>query len=179
MFSFAQNHHMKRIPRLVLILVLIFANIGCDQITKKLAREQIKEYETIEVIGEYLILTKTENTGAFLGMGSDFPPIVRTLLLLILPILVMVGVFIYLLRTNDLSQINVIGLSFIVGGGIGNLYDRILYGSVTDMVFIDLQFAHTGIFNLADVSVMVGTGLIIIDQFVLNRNPKKPGKASA
>ena len=62
-----------------------------------------------------------------------------------------------------------IALSFIVGGGIGNIYDRIVYGSVTDMVFIDLQFAHTGIFNLADVSVMIGTGIILIEQFL----PKK------
>ena len=170
---------MKRIPKLVLIFGLIFANIGCDQVTKKLAREQIKEYETIEVIGEYLILTKTENTGAFLGMGSDFPPLVRKLLLLVLPLLVMVGVFIYLVRTKDLSQTNIVGLSFIVGGGIGNLYDRILYGSVTDMVFIDLQFAHTGIFNLADVSVMVGTGLIVLDQFVFNRKSKNGDKAVA
>lgn len=170
---------MKRIPKLVLIFVLIIANIGCDQVTKKMAREQIKEYETIEVIGEYLILTKTENTGAFLGMGSDFPPLVRKLLLLVLPLLVMLGVFVYLIRTKDLSQTNIVGLSFIVGGGIGNLYDRILYGSVTDMIFIDLQFAHTGIFNLADVSVMVGTGLIVLDQFVLNRKSKDGDKAVA
>ena len=170
---------MKRIPKLVLIFGLIFANIGCDQVTKKMAREQIKAYETIEVIGEYLILTKTENTGAFLGMGSDFPPLVRTLLLLVLPLLVMVGVFVYLIRTKDLSKANIVGLSFIVGGGIGNLYDRIVYGSVTDMIFIDLQFAHTGIFNLADVSVMVGTGLIVLDQFVFNRKSKNGEKAVA
>ncbi|MBO6763224.1 MAG: signal peptidase II, partial [Roseivirga sp.] len=110
-----------------------------------------------------------ENPGAFLGMGSDLSPILRTLLLLILPGIVMVAVTVYLFRNKEMSMINLWALSFIVGGGIGNLYDRILYGQVTDMIFLDFQFAHTGIFNMADVSVMVGTGLILLDQFL----PKK------
>ena len=156
---------MKKIPRIALILIIIFANIGCDQITKKLARENLEYNTTEEVIGDYLILTKVENKGAFLGMGSELSPVLRTILLLVLPSLVMIGVFVYLIRTKDLNMISIWALSFIVGGGIGNLYDRILYGQVTDMLFIDLKFAHTGIFNMADVSVMVGTGLILLDQF--------------
>lgn len=160
---------MKKIPRIALILILIFANIGCDQITKKLARENLEYNTTEEVIGDYLILTKVENKGAFLGMGSELSPVLRTILLLVLPSLVMIGVFVYLLRTKDLNMISIWALSFIVGGGIGNLYDRILYGQVTDMLFIDLKFAHTGIFNMADVSVMVGTGLILLDQFTAKK----------
>ena len=68
-----------------------------------------------------------------------------------------------------MTKISLWGLSFIAGGGIGNIFDRMVYGSVTDMLFIDLQFAHTGIFNVADVSVMIGTGLILLEQFL----PKK------
>lgn len=160
---------MKKIPRIALILIIIFANIGCDQITKDLARKNIEYHETIQVIGDYLILTKVENPGAFLGMGSELSPALRTILLLILPCIVMVAVGVYLIRNKQMSMINLWALSFIVGGGIGNLYDRILYGQVTDMIFMDFQFAHTGIFNMADVSVMVGTGLILLEQFL----PKK------
>ncbi|NVK83890.1 MAG: signal peptidase II [Cytophagia bacterium] len=160
---------MKKIPRIALILIIIFANIGCDQITKDLARKNIEYHETIQVIGDYLILTKVENPGAFLGMGSELSPVLRTILLLILPCIVMVAVGVYLIRNKQMSMINLWALSFIVGGGIGNLYDRILYGQVTDMIFMDFQFAHTGIFNMADVSVMVGTGLILLEQFL----PKK------
>lgn len=160
---------MKKIPRIALILIIIFANIGCDQITKDLARKNIEYHETIQVVGDYLILTKVENPGAFLGMGSELSPVLRTILLLILPCIVMVAVGVYLIRNKQMSMINLWALSFIVGGGIGNLYDRILYGQVTDMIFMDFQFAHTGIFNMADVSVMVGTGLILLEQFL----PKK------
>ena len=94
---------MKKIPRLALILVIIFANIGCDQITKDLARKNLEYHETVEVLGEYLILTKVENQGAFLGMGSTLPPALRTILLLILPSIVMVAVFVYLIRNKDIS----------------------------------------------------------------------------
>ncbi|OEK04743.1 signal peptidase II [Roseivirga misakiensis] len=165
---------MKKIPRVALVLIIVLSNIGCDQITKKITRDRIEYNETIEVIGKNLILTKVENTGAFLGMGSSLSPIMRTILLLVLPTVVMLGLLFYLLRYKDITQISVVALSFIVGGGIGNIYDRIVYGSVTDMLYIDLEFAHTGIFNLADVSVMVGTGLILVEQFL----PKKKAETA-
>ena len=169
---------MNKIPRVALVLILIFANIGCDQITKVMARNQIEYNETIEVIGKNLILTKVENTGAFLGMGSEMHPTLRVLLLLILPAVVMIGLLYYVLKNKELSMMSVWALSFIVGGGIGNVYDRIVYGSVTDMIFLDFEFAHTGIFNMADVSVMIGTGLILLEQFMPKKKTEEE-KASA
>ncbi|MBO3697438.1 signal peptidase II [Roseivirga sp. E12] len=166
---------MKSIPRTALIIIIILANIAVDQVTKKMTRDRIEYNETIEVIGEYLILTKVENEGAFLGMGSSLSPTMRKVLLLILPAGVMIALFVYLIRNKEITSMSMVALSFIVGGGIGNVYDRIVYGSVTDMVFIDLQFAHTGIFNLADVSVMIGTGIILVEQFL----PKKKNEAPA
>ncbi len=151
------------IKRIVLILTLIILNIGCDQISKKMVRDQVEFRSTTEIIGEKFILTNVENTGAFLGMGSELNPIVKIILLLILPVVVLLLVLRYLLIKEDLDSSSLIGLSFIVGGGIGNLYDRILYGSVTDFFHIDLGgIFKTGIFNMADVSVMVGMGFILL-----------------
>ena len=56
-----------------------------------------------------------------------------------------------------------IGMCFLIGGGIGNIIDRLLYGSVTDFLHIDFGLFRTGIFNLADVSIMVGIGILIIN----------------
>jgi signal peptidase II len=160
----------SNITRIIAILAIIIVNIGCDQITKDMARTQIEYNERIEVIGDNLILTKVENSGAFLGMGSGLSPVMRTILLLVLPGIVMIGLLVYLLRTKELTKIAIVGLAFIVGGGLGNLYDRVLYGSVTDMVHIDLGGVfRTGIFNAADVSVMVGTGLILLEQFLTRK----------
>jgi signal peptidase II len=56
----------------------------------------------------------------------------------------------------------IIGISFIIGGGIGNIFDRIVHGSVTDFLHIDMGIFKTGIFNLADVSIMFGTACILV-----------------
>ena len=59
-----------------------------------------------------------------------------------------------------------LGLACVLGGGIGNLYDRVLYGSVTDFLHIDFGLFQTGIVNLADVSIMVGAGLLAMEMFL-------------
>ena len=152
-----------KVLRTLLIVLLIAANIGCDQVSKAIARDKIEYRERIEVMGDYLVLTKVENTGAFLGMWSDLPQWLKNILLLGLPALVMVGLFVYLLRKQGMSRATLVALTSIVGGGVGNLYDRMRYGQVTDFLYMDFQLFHTGIFNMADVSVMVGTGLILVE----------------
>ncbi len=155
-----------RVVRTLSIILLIVANIGCDQVSKSMAREQIEYGEQIEVAGRALMLTKVENRGAFLGMGSNLPEWLKNILLLGLPGVVMIGIFVFLLIKPDLTKTTIAGLTFIVGGGIGNLYDRILYGEVTDFLHMDFGGVfRTGIFNMADVSVMVGTGLILLESF--------------
>lgn len=149
----------------ILILLIVLLNVGCDQASKKVAREQLSYHEEIQVLGPQLIITKVENTGAFLGMGNQLPNWAWTLTMLVLPIAVLLGLFAYLLARNEFNQWQVVALSFIIGGGIGNLIDRFLYQSVTDFLFIDLGFAHTGIFNMADVSVMTGTIMLLLQYF--------------
>ena len=159
------------IKRAVLVFTLIILNIGCDQVSKKMVRDQVEPRTTTEIIGEKFILTNVENTGAFLGMGSDLNPTIKTILLLILPVIILILVLHYLLTKKDLDNLTIIGLSFIIGGGIGNLYDRILYGQVTDFFHIDLGGVfRTGVFNMADVSVMIGMGLILLASFVYRKN---------
>lgn len=162
------------IKRIVLVFTLIILNIGCDQVSKNMVREQVEFRSTTEIIGKTFILTNVENSGAFLGMGSDLNPIIKTILLLVLPIAVLLFVLHYLLTKKDIDNLTVIGLSFIVGGGIGNMYDRILYGQVTDFFHIDFGGVFkTGIFNMADVSVMVGMGLILLTSFVTRKTNKQ------
>jgi len=149
--------------RNILILVIVIANIGCDQVSKKIARENIVQGDRIEVLSDKLILMNVENDGAFLSTGSDLPPLAKKILLLGLPIVMLVGAFIYLLITTNLPKLGLIGWSFVIGGGIGNMYDRIKFGSVTDFLFIDLGgIFRTGVFNMADVSIMVGMGFLIL-----------------
>ena len=152
--------------RNISITILIAVSILLDQLSKFLIRQNVDQYSEIKLIGDCFILTNVENSGAFLGMGSDFSPFVKTVFLLILPIIVLICIMIYVYRDKQIDKISLIGFCLIIGGGIANIYDRILYGSVTDFLFIDLGgIFKTGIFNIADLSVTTGMILILLMSF--------------
>ncbi len=150
----------------ILVISIIIFNILIDQLSKIWARKNIELGEELNIIQDKFIFTLVENKGAFLSIGSSSEPIIRTLFIFILPTILMIGILIYLFTTTNQSRLFLIGLSTVVGGGISNLIDRFLYNSVTDFLYINLGgFLKTGIFNIADVSIMVGMGILLIDYF--------------
>ncbi|GLB47792.1 signal peptidase II [Neptunitalea lumnitzerae] len=157
---------MKRAVYLKLFvgLALVLANVSCDQLTKKEVRRSIDSHEYIEVISTNFILTKVENTGAALSFGQNFAPFVKLIIFQILPILVLIYMFYYAIHKTD-TNLKFIAITFIVGGGIGNIIDRIRYDSVTDFMYMELGPLHTGVFNMADVSVTLG-GLLLLSQWI-------------
>lgn len=155
----------KYIIRTLIIFTVLLTNVGCDQISKTIVRKNIEYHENIELIRDHFTLTKVENSGAFLSLGTSLPAPIKMILLNILPLIALIAGIIFLLIQTNLPKISVIGLCFIIGGGLGNIYDRILYGSVTDFLHIDFIIFQTGIFNMADVSIMFGMFLIIVQYF--------------
>ena len=151
--------------RNILLILLISFNIAADQFSKTIVREKVIPGSQTEIFGDLLQLMNVENSGAFLGMGSDSNPTIKLIFLLILPVVVILCVLYYLFTNKSLDKLTSIGLSCIVGGGLANLYDRFLYGSVTDFLFMDFGVAKTGIFNLADLSVTTGMILILLSTF--------------
>lgn len=145
-------------------------NLGCDQISKNLVRDRIGYNQRISLINDYFTLTKVENTGAFLGFGSGFPPMVKKIIFSFLPSLVLIMAFFILLTRINLDYYAIVGLCFMIGGGIGNVVDRIRYSSVTDFLHIDLGIVSTGVFNMADVSIMTGIVLLSFQQIFKNSN---------
>lgn len=160
---------MNRITRNIAIVIVLLINIGCDQISKDYVRNKVADYETIHLIKNYFVLTKVENTGAFLSFGSSLPYSVKFFILAILPLFVLSYGLVYLFTRRHLTTISALALAFGIGGGIGNIYDRIIHGSVTDFLHIDLGFIQTGIFNMADVSITFGL-LLFFAQSYLKRN---------
>lgn len=146
--------------KFMLLMLVVMLNIGCDQVSKIVVRQKIDYHEQITLIKNHVTLTKVENTGAFLSAGDNLPDFARILLLNILPILVLGYGLYYLFTQTNLPRMFQLGLCFLVGGGIGNIYDRIKFGSVTDFLHIDFVLFRTGVFNFADVSVMVGVGIL-------------------
>ena len=156
---------MKENNRHYKISSLIILSIFLDQFSKFWIRNNIESYNEIELIGSFFTLIRVENSGAFLGMGSELSNIPKLILLIIFPIVVLVAVSIYTYIDKKLDNLSLIGFSFIIGGGIANIFDRIVYGSVTDFLYINLGFFKTGIFNIADLSVTTGLILILIASF--------------
>ena len=157
----------------IYLIILILFNIGIDQYSKKIVREEIIPGSQTEILGKLVQLMNVENSGAFLGMGSESNPTVKLIFLLILPIIVILSVLYYLFTNKSIDKLTSVGLSCIVGGGLANLYDRFLYGSVTDFLFMDFGIAKTGIFNLADLSVTTGMILILLSTFKEKVKPEE------
>ena len=158
--------------RNLLITTIVFLTIALDQISKIWVRNNFESYTENSIICDLFILIKVENTGAFLGMGSELPESLRILLLIVLPIIVLIFITIYTYIDKELDKISIIGFSLIIGGGIGNIFDRIVYGSVTDFFYLDFgSIFKTGIFNIADM--FVTTGMILILYPIVKEQIKK------
>lgn len=158
---------MKLSKRSFYIIAVIVVTIAIDQISKVLVRTHVQQRnefnlgDRISLIGDNFIMMNVENSGAFLGLGSDLNPTLRIILLLILPILVLGFVLRHIFKDKTLDNWSLFAFASIIGGGLANVYDRIVYGSVTDFFYIDLGGVfRTGIFNMADMSVT--TGMIIL-----------------
>ena len=146
-----------------LILIILATNIGCDQVSKSIVRQKIDYNEKISVIKNIVTLTKVENTGAFLSI----------IFMIILPLIVIGFALFYLFKNSALSKLIIIGICLVISGGLGNIFDRIIYSSVTDFLHFDFALFQTGIVNLADISVTAGF-FILIYEFVINRSEFKP-----
>jgi signal peptidase II len=152
-----------KIIRSVMIFVVLAACIGCDQVSKHYVRETIGYDEQISLIKDVLTLTKVENSGAFLSLGDTLPDSVRFIVLSLLPLVILgFGLGLLIMKTS-LSKRVVLGFAFVIGGGIGNIYDRLIYGSVTDFLHIDLGPVQTGVFNVADVLILAGLFIVLMD----------------
>jgi signal peptidase II len=147
--------------RAIIILLIVMTNFGCDQVSKRIVRQTVPYEGNINFFHEHFLLTRVENPGAFLSMGNTLHGPVKFVVLTLLPLLALIIGLVMIIIRRHLSWIPLIAICFIIGGGIGNIYDRVVYGSVTDFLYVGYGALHTGIFNLADVSVTTGFILLL------------------
>jgi len=152
----------KRLIRTLCILAVLAFNIGCDQVSKSMVRNKVGPFEKIGFLYNHITLQHVENTGAFLSMGDNLSGVLRMLLLNVLPLIAVVAGLVYILIKPAIKALPLLGIIMIIGGGFGNIYDRIAHGSVTDFFHINFGLFQTGIFNVADMSIMAGMFIILI-----------------
>ena len=147
------------------IIIIIATSIFFDQISKIIARNNLQGTGRDSFLGDTFRLEYTVNTGAFLSMGSNLDGWARILLLQGLPLVMIFALAIYVMVDKQMLTWQRYGFALIVGGGVSNLFDRIMYGGVVDFMNMGIGSLRTGIFNFADVFIMIGMGVILWTQF--------------
>ena len=154
---------MQKLKHMVIVLLTILTCVGCDQATKATAKFYLPHSQAISYADDLFRFQYTENTGAFMSIGAHLPAHLRELIFTLGASLIVAVTLGLLLYKSTLTNRTTIGLSLICGGGIGNLIDRIFYkGHVVDFLNIGIGSFRTGIFNIADVTITVGTILLFI-----------------
>ena len=145
----------------VYLLWLSLLVIAFDQITKQLVVRHLDWYDVVPVM-PYLNLVHMKNTGAAFSMLSDAPPafFVR------LGTAVSVGILWWLRRNPRGQTLLAAALSLIMGGAMGNVVDRVTRGHVVDFIDFYVGNWHFAAFNVADMAISVGTGLLILDMLL-------------
>jgi signal peptidase II len=169
---------VTRWPRAVLVMSILLSCVACDQTFKEAAERKLAFSEPVHLLGGVVRLEHVQNPGAFLSFGADFAEPLRFLLFVVVASLGLATCLVVLFRGRRWAPTTVAGLSLIVGGGLGNLIDRLLQGgAVTDYVSVGVGPLRTGIFNLADVAILTGTFLILVyrDQRMEPAPPAEPG----
>lgn len=166
---------LKKLNRPTLIFTLLIITVIFDQITKVVARNTLSAIHELSYLGNTLILRHTENTGAFLSLGSDLPENVRFWIFSVMVSVGLAYVLWQLLRDKQMGQFETVAWAIIIGGGVGNLIDRIGRGSVTDFLNVGIGNLRTGIFNVADMAVTFGAIALLI-YALLNKMNKSASK---
>ena len=147
------------------LIVVLIASL--DQMVKWILMSQVDLFEKITVIPGIFDITHIRNDGAAYNMFSSMP-----ILLIVMPSMVMLAGLVYIALANQENHLLLMSaISMVIGGGLGNLIDRIKTGYVVD--YLDIHIIP--IFNLADIFICVGCGLLFI--YLIFIDGKQNGKS--
>lgn len=157
---------------MILSLLIIALSVLLDQVSKYLVLKNIPMYENVPVLDGVFHFTYVENKGAAFGMLSD-----ARWVFMVISVVAIAAFIIYLIKWKPENMLLKVSLSMIIGGGIGNMIDRVMRGSVVD--FIEVEFMQFAIFNVADIFVCVGCGLMMLYVILSEIEESKKKKVSA
>lgn len=145
-------------------IILIIAAFALDRITKIIVIKNIEYLSRMDIIDHFLSLTYVKNTGAAWSILEN-----KQLLLIIISI-VFLGIILYIALKEKMTKINILQYGLIIGGGLGNLYDRIFLKYVVDFISIEIFNYNFPIFNVADMCICIGVILLIITMLRSEKN---------
>jgi signal peptidase II len=153
-----QPHAMRRLYFLTALVVLLL-----DRVTKWMVEGHIELHDTIQVIPGFFRLTHVQNRGAAFGLFAESPSEWKVGVLVLFSVIALVVVSALLWRNSHALTMTGSALSLILGGAIGNLWDRLLSGHVVDFLDFYLDSYHWPAFNVADSAIVIGAVLLVAE----------------
>lgn len=151
----------------VYLLWLSALTIFLDQVSKQLIIKRMAWFEVQPLI-PHLNLVHMRNTGAAFSMLSSLPPWTFALL----GVAVSIGIVLWMRRNPRGQGIVAAALALILGGALGNVIDRVRHGYVTDFIDFYVGNWHFAAFNVADIAISTGAGLLILDMLLEYRRER-------
>ena len=156
---------MPIVKRLLCILLVLFACVGCDQTTKRYAEAKLPEAQALSLLFDTVRLQVAHNEGSFLSLGATAPKAWRVATLRVAVGAMLLGLLAYALFVRAGRAPLIFALALVLAGGFSNLMDRFLNdGYVVDFISLGAGPIRTGIFNVADVAITAGALLLLVQK---------------
>jgi signal peptidase II len=152
------SHAMRRFHFLIAFLVVVL-----DRLSKLAVERNLSLHDSISLIPGFFRLTHVENRGAAFGLFADSPSEWKIAGLVLFSVIALVIVATLLWKNSHSMTITGVGLSLILGGAIGNLWDRLVSGHVVDFLLFYIGQYQWPAFNVADSAIVVGAGLLVFE----------------
>lgn len=146
--------------RLLPYFILAIFTLFVDQLTKIIVKQYIGPFDTVKIL-PFFNIVYVENTGSAFGLFKE----AGSFFFIIISVIVIITVTLLIFKEKD----NRLGYALILGGAVGNLLDRILYGYVIDFLEFHLGGYYWPIFNIADSALTVGVFLLLYNTFLAYR----------
>jgi signal peptidase II len=159
---------------------LIALSVGIlDRLAKLAVERKIALHDDIQIIPGFFRLTHLENRGAAFGLFADSTSEWKIAVLVLFSVVALVVVSALLWKNSHSLSSTGVGLSLILGGAIGNLWDRLATGHVTDFLLFYVGHYQWPAFNVADSAIVIGAGLLVFE-ILFTKTParEKPGLGS-
>lgn len=164
-----QFHKERIIPFLVSLIIVT----GLDRWTKWWAIEELMNEPMRSFMDGFFRLKYAENRGAFLSLGAGVDGWLGLLALKVLPVVLLLGLVVYIFFNKQLTKWYTWSFALVFAGGIGNIWDRLADGYVVDFMIMGVKKLQTGVFNVADVSIMTGLFMLLFASFIPQKNTAK------
>jgi signal peptidase II len=155
--------------RRIVAFIIALGVFGLDRWTKWMVETRFGEYDTKTVIPGFFNIVRSQNLGVAFGIFNENSSRARTPLLIGLSTVAVLLLAATLWRIDRLDTPSATGLAFIFGGAVGNVFDRVRMGSVTDFLDFYAGTYHWYTFNVADASIFTGACLLILSMFLSQR----------